>query len=80
MNKAFKRKLGKRKPKKVIITKEICLRLAKKMVDDLTIMDTCASPYREAWIEMSNEDEDCIWHIQWAADCIYEELTRVNKL
>ena len=77
MNKAFKRKPGKRKPKKLIVTNDLCLRLAKKMVDNETIMDTICSPYREAWIELSNEEDDHICHIQFMAEGIYEELTRV---
>ena len=79
MNNLFKRKRAKRKPIKLIISKELCLRLAKQIVDNETVMDTLCSPYREVWIELSNEEEDHIYHIQWMADGIEEALIKENK-
>lgn len=79
MNNLFKRKLAKRKPAKLTITKELCLKLAKKMVDNETIMDTICSPYREAWIELSNEEEDHIYHIQAMAGGIEKALMMESK-
>ena len=79
MNNLFKRKPAKRKPIKLIISKDLCLRLAKQIVDNETVIDTVCSPYREDWIELSNEEGDHIFQIQWMADGIEEALIKESK-